>query len=108
MYDVFAGGVVGHGEPYEQAARRELAEELGIEGPEPRLLFSHRYEGPAERSWTVVYEVEWNGPIVQQPAEVAWGAFLPLGEVVARLDQWEFCPDSVELFGRWLAGEPGG
>jgi isopentenyldiphosphate isomerase len=102
MYDVFAGGVVALGESYEEAARRELGEELGIEGPEPRPLFRHRYDGPAERAWTAVYQVEWDGPVVHQASEVAWGAFLPLPEVVAKLDEWEFCPDTLEIFRRWL------
>ncbi|HWC44065.1 MAG TPA: NUDIX domain-containing protein, partial [Actinomycetota bacterium] len=36
MYDMTAGGVLAAGETYLEAARRELAEELGVAGPEPR------------------------------------------------------------------------
>jgi len=48
MYDTAAGGVLAAGETYLEAARRELAEELGVVGPEPRFLFRHRYRGPGE------------------------------------------------------------
>src|SRR5262245_22724401 len=41
MYDMFVGGVVGKGESYPDAARREILEELGIKGPEPKSLFLH-------------------------------------------------------------------
>src|SRR5207247_6592339 len=71
-YDMLPGGVCGAGESYDECARRELAEELGIEGVEPRPLFKHRYSGPEGEAWGTVYEVRWDGPIRPQPEEVAW------------------------------------
>jgi len=103
LYDMFAGGVVAAGESYEAAARRELQEELGIEGPEVRFLFRHLCLGPHSRSWNAVYSVSWDGPIRHQDSEVAWGAYLLEREVVARLEQWSWVPDSVDIFRRYLA-----
>src|SRR5262245_30054790 len=42
-YDVTVGGVVGAGESYDEAARRELAEEVGIADAVLTPLFALRY-----------------------------------------------------------------
>jgi len=105
MYDASVGGVVASGERYQDAARRELAEEFGIVGPELRFLFKHRYQGPQVDTWNVVFEVVWDGPIVHQPEEVAWGAFVTEEELRSRLETetWAFVPDGLELLRRYLA-----
>jgi 8-oxo-dGTP pyrophosphatase MutT (NUDIX family) len=105
MYDTAAGGVLAAGETYLEAARRELAEELGVVGPEPRFLFRHRYRGPENPSWSALFEVTWDGPVTPQASEIAWGAFLTLEELAVRLEQWPFCPDGLEIFRRWQAGD---
>jgi len=43
FYDVVAGGVNAAGESYDECARRELEEELGV-AAEPTFRFLHRYE----------------------------------------------------------------
>jgi 8-oxo-dGTP pyrophosphatase MutT (NUDIX family) len=104
MYDMAAGGVLAAGETYLEAARRELAEELGVVGPEPRFLFRHRYRGRENPSWSALFEVTWDGPVHPQASEIAWGGFLTLEELAARLEQWPFCPDALEIYRRWRAG----
>jgi 8-oxo-dGTP pyrophosphatase MutT (NUDIX family) len=104
MYDMTAGGVLGAGETYLEAARRELAEELGVVGPEPRLVFHHRYRGQENPSWSALFEVTWDGPVRPQASEIAWGAFLTLDELADRLERWPFCPDALEVYRRWRAG----
>jgi isopentenyldiphosphate isomerase len=104
MYDTSAGGVLAAGETYLEAARRELAEELGVVGPEPRFLFRHRYRGLENPSWSALFEVTWDGPVRPQASEIAWGAFLTLDELDARLEEWPFCPDGLEIFRRWRPG----
>lgn len=98
MYDMFVGGVVGAGETYDEAARREIAEELGIVGPTPSYLFRHLYWGPRNRSLVAVYSVEWDGPIRHQESEIVWGRFLPFDEIVEKLKEWPFVPDGLEIF----------
>lgn len=102
LYDMFAGGVVSAGEGYSQAAAREAQEELGVVGVEPTFLFTHRFEGEHSRSFIHAYTVEFNGPIVHQPSEVAWGRFCPLQEIVDNPQGWQFVPDGSELFARYL------
>ena len=78
MYDMTAGGVLAAGETYLEAARRELAEELGVAGPEPRFLFRHRYHGHENPSWSALFEVTWDGPVRPQTSEIAWVRSSPL------------------------------
>ena len=104
MYDMAAGGVLAAGESYLEAARRELAEELGVVGPEPRFLFKHRYRGSENPSWSALFEVTWDGPVTPQASEIAWGAFLTLEELAAGIEAWPFVPDGLEIFRRWQAG----
>ncbi len=103
MYDMFVGGVVGAGENYDEAARREIAEELGIVGPSPECLFRHLYWGPQNRSLVAVYEVEWDGPIRHQESEIVWGQFLAFDELLEKLEEWTFVPDGLEIFEAYRA-----
>jgi isopentenyldiphosphate isomerase len=100
-YDMLPGGVCASGEEYDECARRELAEELGIEGVEPRLLFKHRYSGPDGEAWGTVYEVTWDGPIRPQADEVAWFDWVTAEQLDAMLATHKFCRDSREIFERW-------
>jgi 8-oxo-dGTP pyrophosphatase MutT (NUDIX family) len=102
LYDMFVGGVVGAGESYDAAAAREIGEELGIVGPIPVPLFRHRYEGPDSRSHTAVYRVSWDGPIVHQASEIAWGGYRRLDELARGPAGWSFVPDGLEIFQRFL------
>jgi 8-oxo-dGTP pyrophosphatase MutT (NUDIX family) len=99
-YDLFAGGVCAAGESYDECARRELAEELGVEGAELRFLFRHCYRGPGGPAWGAVYEARWDGAVRPQESEVAWSAWVARDELERMLAELPFCPDSVEIFER--------
>lgn len=98
--DVTAGGVNAAGESYDDCARRELEEELGVVA-EPVFRFLHRYDGPSGHVWGAAYDVVWDGTIRWQPEEVVWGEFVSLGEVDAMIARERFCPDGLEVFERW-------
>jgi 8-oxo-dGTP pyrophosphatase MutT (NUDIX family) len=100
-YDMFPGGVCAAGESYDDCARRELEEELGIAGAPLRPLFRHRYSGPDGETWGGVYEVTWDGPVAMQPEEVAWNAWVTAAELDRMLDELTFCRDSREIYRRW-------
>ena len=53
----FPGGTVGHAEPPEQAARREVAEEVGIEVPESAKLrlLSVKQTRPIQNTSNIMY-----------------------------------------------------
>lgn len=101
-WDMLPGGVVAAGESYDEAAARELHEELGITAVPARLLM-HRYSGPDGEAWGAVYAVAWDGPIVEQPEEVALSEWLTPGELERALREREFCADSREIFERLRA-----
>ncbi|MFD3944004.1 NUDIX hydrolase [Streptomyces sp. NPDC058579] len=106
MYDMFVGGVVGAGESYDDAALREAEEELGVSGlPRPEPLFRFLYDsgGVAGKWWSAVYEVRCELPVDPQVEEVAWHAFLPEAEVVARLGEWAWVPDGLAAYERLRA-----
>ena len=102
-YDAVVTGSVKSGESYEHAIRRELAEDIRIEGVEPGFLFESRYRTSDVNWFTCVYEVMWNRPIQHQTQEVVWGVFMPAPDLIAKLGQWRFVPAGHQLLRRYLA-----
>ncbi len=82
-WDSSAAGHVDSGETYEQAARREFLEELGVECPPLHRL--GRLTPSAITGWEFieVYRVEHEGPFFPAPMELETGAFFPLDFVRA-------------------------
>jgi isopentenyldiphosphate isomerase len=102
-WDVTVGGVVGAGEDYDLAARRELAEEIGIVGAPITPLFEVRYEDASTQLIGRAYLARSDGPVTLQAEEVAWGAFLSHAETERILREEPCCPDGVQVFRRYLA-----
>ncbi|MGW6845821.1 NUDIX domain-containing protein [Streptomyces sp. NPDC054958] len=101
-YEVVVGGAVAVGESYEQAAARELAEELGIHVL-PRLLFTFLNRSGLSPHWLAVHEAVVPDTVTADPDEVAWHGRLTEPELRSALLEWRFTPDSHEAFGRYLA-----
>lgn len=97
-YDVAAGGVVQAGEEYCQAAARELAEELGINGVALAAIFDHYYESATNRVWSRVYRCEHGGPFTLQASEIENGRFMTVAEIAASVAS--FTPDSLPMLTR--------
>ena len=94
-HDCFAGGVVLAGERPDDAAARELAEELGISGVPLEPSFRFWYADGNTHYLAFVYATTWDGPVVHQPEEVAAGGWMPVPELLERLADpgWSFVPD---------------
>jgi isopentenyldiphosphate isomerase len=96
--DICVGGVVTSGEDWDDAARRELAEEIGVVvGPGAlRFLGEGAYADADVDVVGRVWEVVHDGPFRFSDGEVVAAGFVPWPELVAALtDQpGRFVPDS--------------
>jgi 8-oxo-dGTP pyrophosphatase MutT (NUDIX family) len=101
FYDVAAGGVLGAGESYDDGARRELGEELGVDVP-LRRLFDLRFDDEQSPVNGVVYSCSSEGPFHLQASEIESGSFLDLAEVIELAQREPFCPDGVEVLRLYL------
>lgn len=81
--DLAAGGVVGAGEAVHVAARRELAEELGIRGVPLRHLGEFVHDAGGNHIFGSLFLVDHDGPLTLQAEEVAEAFWLPPVEALA-------------------------
>jgi 8-oxo-dGTP pyrophosphatase MutT (NUDIX family) len=95
-WDVAFGGVLGAGEGWDDAARRELAEEAGIEAP-LRELGRRQWADDDNPVVGRIYRADHDGPFTFADGEVTDVATVPLGELGAWLAGRHVCPDSVAL-----------
>lgn len=99
-WDVAVGGVLAAGESFDEGAKREAAEELGVElTPEPLFLF--RYADARSVVQGMVYRATHDGPFRLQPEEVVRGEFVPLAEVDRRAQEHPFCPDGLAVLAEY-------
>ena len=96
-WDLACGGVVTAGEDWEPAARRELAEELGIEGVELTYLGEHSYADGEVDELARVWTTEWDGEVVFADGEVVEARFVDLDELAERVQRDRFVADSIVL-----------
>jgi isopentenyldiphosphate isomerase len=100
-YDAVVGGVLAAGESYDEGARREVREEIGVDAEQLRQVGFLRYEDRSSRVHGEIFECRATPPLSLQADEVVSGEWLEAGEVERRIDRAPFCPDGVLAFRVW-------
>ena len=97
MWDIAAGGVVSAGEDYDTAARRELAEELGITDATLQQLGAGRYRDDAVALIGRGYLAVSDGPFTFTDGEIAEVRWVDRAGLDALLASERFVPDNLAL-----------
>jgi 8-oxo-dGTP pyrophosphatase MutT (NUDIX family) len=83
-HDVLIGGSVRAGESYQEAAGRELAEELGLLVT-PREIYRARQDSPVGPCWLAVHTAELpeGAELRPHPGELDWCGLVPAADLLA-------------------------
>jgi isopentenyldiphosphate isomerase len=96
FWDLCAGGVLASGEDWDDGARRELAEELGVAGA-LAMVGTATYRDADVDVIARLYTVSHDGPFAFNDGEVVEAFFVTLDDLAARLARDRFVPDSVAI-----------
>jgi isopentenyldiphosphate isomerase len=103
-WDLAVGGVVAAGESYDDAAVRELAEEIGVTGVVPEPLGGGRFVDESVALLGRCYRVVHDGPFTFDDGEVVEARWATPDELRELMNRLRFLPDSVDLLLPLLAG----
>jgi isopentenyldiphosphate isomerase len=101
-YDIAAGGVVLAGESYDESAKRELEEELGISDAALTSHFTFFHDEGKNKVWGRVYSCMHDGELNLQAEEVESGFFADPEDVLALSNKEPFTPDGIYVLKRYL------
>ena len=96
-WDVAAGGVLAVDEPWDDAARRELFEELGLVDVIIEPLGEGNFDDDDVHTVGRVYRVRSDGPFQFTDGEVTEARFVNADELAELRAGAPFCPDSIAV-----------
>ncbi|MEI8238065.1 MAG: NUDIX domain-containing protein [Actinomycetota bacterium] len=96
-WDIAAGGVVAAGEDYDAAARRELAEELGINVDTLEHLGKASYEDDEVALMGCGYLCRHDGPFEFTDGEITEVRWVTRSELDSMIANERFVPDNIAL-----------
>ena len=90
------------GESYDEGARRELEEELGITGVRLNTLFDFYFSDGRAPVWGRAYSCTHDGEIILQREEIESGDFLEIEHILERSETELFTPDGIHVLRLYL------
>lgn len=110
MWTISCTGHVRRGESYQQAAIRELGEELGlkskVEEVRKFLLPPISSNGLTELEWITLFTTFTDSPIAIDPVELESTAEVRQSELKQVLTDWPLTPDAKIILGEYLKSSP--
>ena len=98
-WEIGQGGVADANESYDECAKRELSEELGIDS-KPIFLFKTYFEDHRTKLFACVYEASSDSKPILQKEEIEEGKFI----TIPNLEMWvrdspdDFSSDSIAIY----------
>lgn len=105
-WDTSVGGHVMPGEALEQAARREMREELGIEPASVQRLYSYLWRSPVESELVTTFVCNHEGECKPDPDEIEEGRWWSREEIMKWLGTGVFTSNFEEEYRRYLGEHP--